>query len=100
MWGGLKGGGMYGMKVLGMGGTWTMLEEVGSRVKGVDRVREVFAGMGAGAIFSLIGLFSLTSIERKMTRVNRTTASDDCWKGCCAGRREWNCVERRSLVDG
>jgi len=53
MWGALKGGAVYGMKVVAFGGTWAALEEVSSRVEHVEKVREVVAGMGGATIFSL-----------------------------------------------
>lgn len=43
------------MKVVSIGGTYAVLEELSGRVKGVEEVREAVAGMGGAAIFSFIG---------------------------------------------
>jgi len=53
MWGALKGGTGYGMKVVAFGGTWAVLEEGSAHVEHVEKVREVVAGTGGAAIFSL-----------------------------------------------
>src|ERR1700748_2855145 len=39
MWGALKGGAVYGMKVVAFGGTWAALEEISSRIEHVEKVR-------------------------------------------------------------
>jgi hypothetical protein len=69
MWGSLKGGGVYGMKVVAIGGTWAALEELSSQVQPVNSVREVVAGTGGAAIFSAFGLCSKRVYALRMTEL-------------------------------